>query len=187
MSYWTSVHGIIRVDTFALSDPEAMYRAQTVVNHLPKITGSEGCADVYCIKPEGSNCSSTTDEFDQESNLYSDPYYKTFDHQSHIIIVLDGNLRDRMFSDTLREVVKWLSRISSRLGVYSCLVSVQGQHLEEEKYVFHDPQWVMNRDEGEWSKKVFTYKNPLADDDNKDGDDNEKQETESEMDPSTRT
>ena len=41
MSCWTYVTGVIEVDTCARSDAEAMYLAQTVVNHLPRITGSE--------------------------------------------------------------------------------------------------------------------------------------------------
>ena len=38
MSSWTYVTGVIEVDTFGRSDAEAMYMAQTVVNHLPRIT-----------------------------------------------------------------------------------------------------------------------------------------------------
>lgn len=41
MSRWTYVTGVIEVDTCARSDAEAMYLAQTVVSHLPGITGSE--------------------------------------------------------------------------------------------------------------------------------------------------
>ena len=40
MSCWTYVTGVIEVDTCARSDAEAMYLAQTVVNHLPRITVS---------------------------------------------------------------------------------------------------------------------------------------------------
>lgn len=36
MSCWTYVTGVIEVDTCARSDAEAMYLAQTVVNHLAR-------------------------------------------------------------------------------------------------------------------------------------------------------
>ncbi len=60
MSRWTYVTGVIEVDTCARSDAEAMYLAQTVVSHLPCITGSErdmaGCGIGYlskrCMKPQ---------------------------------------------------------------------------------------------------------------------------------------
>lgn len=42
MSMWTYVNGTIELDTFGRSDAESMYLAQTVINHLPRITGSEG-------------------------------------------------------------------------------------------------------------------------------------------------
>ena len=68
MSWWTYVRGIVEVDTFADSDPEAMFMAQTVVNHLPRITGSERDVGVYCVRPNGTNLSSNCDEFDVPSN-----------------------------------------------------------------------------------------------------------------------
>lgn len=64
MSCWTYVTGVIDVDTFARSDAEAMYLAQTVANHLPRITGSEGDAKFYFSRPEGYCTSSNVDEFE---------------------------------------------------------------------------------------------------------------------------
>lgn len=65
MSCWTYIEGVIEVDTFGRSDAEAMYLAQTVVNHLPRITGSEGSAKFYFSRPDGYCSSSNVDEFDQ--------------------------------------------------------------------------------------------------------------------------
>lgn len=55
MSYWTYVTGVIEVDTCARSDAEAMYLAQTVVNHLPRITGSERNAEFHYVHYAGKN------------------------------------------------------------------------------------------------------------------------------------
>lgn len=167
MSYWTYVNGIIKVDTFALSDAEAMYKAQTVINHLPQITGSEGPAHVYCIRPFGSNWSSTTDEFGKETNLYTDHQFKTFEYQSDIIIALNGDLRDRRFDQTLRETTEWIARLSSRLGVYNCLISVESSH-EHKKFIFHNPDWVINRDIGEWVDKAFPHRSITMEEVNQD-------------------
>lgn len=40
MSVWSYVSDVIEVDTFADSDAEAMFLAQTVIDYLPKIDGS---------------------------------------------------------------------------------------------------------------------------------------------------
>lgn len=114
MSLWTYVSGVIEVDTCARSDAEAMYLAQTVVNHLPRITGSERDVEYYLSRPSGYCVSSNVDEFDQPSNLYHDRF-SMFTTQDRILITIHGNLRDRMFKQTLREATKMLARLSSRL------------------------------------------------------------------------
>jgi len=98
MSFWTYVNGVIEVDTFGRSDAEAMYLAQTVINHLPRITGSERNVEFHLSRPNGYDSSSSVDEFDQCSNLYDDPYYRMFSTQSRILIAIHGALRDRMFA-----------------------------------------------------------------------------------------
>ena len=78
MSCWTYVTGVIEVDTCARSDAEAMYLAQTVVNHLPRITGSERSVEFHLSQPNGYCSSSNVDEFDQPSNLYDDRHFRMF-------------------------------------------------------------------------------------------------------------
>ena len=115
ISWWTYVAGVIEVDTFARSDAEAIYLAQTVVNHLPRITGSERDVEFHLTKPSGYCSSSNVDEFNQESDLYNDEFCRMFVTQERILITIYGNLRDRMFKRTLRETTKMLARLSSRL------------------------------------------------------------------------
>lgn len=69
MSYWTYVHGSLLVETYSRSTPETLYKVQTVLNHLPLISGSEGPVKFYPVLPDGHSYSSTHDEFEQFSNL----------------------------------------------------------------------------------------------------------------------
>lgn len=153
MSCWTYVTGVIDVDTFARSDAEAMYLAQTVANHLPRITGSEGDAKFYFSRPEGYCTSSNVDEFDKPSNLYDDRYFRMFTTQDRILITIQGNLRDRLFKQTLMETTKMLARLSSRLYVNDCLVRVQSDMGET--FIFDSPKWIRHRETTDWCRNLL--------------------------------
>lgn len=152
MSSWTHVFGVIEADTFARSEAEAMYIAQTVINHLPKIRGSEHDVEFHLNKPNWTNCSSGTDEFGHWSNLYNDSYFKCFERQTCVLITMSGSLRDTEFKDTLRQTTKMLARLSKRLFVDNCLVSVKGN---EDNFVFDNPQWVCEQDRSDWTDKLL--------------------------------
>lgn len=152
MSHWTKVHGVIEVDTFSRSSAEAMYLAQTVVNHLPRVTGSEGDVEYYLNLVHGSNTSSNCDEFDQRSNLCNGAHFRVFEYQSCVLITIDGYLRDREFDQTLRETVKALARLSSRLWVKRCVVSVSDW---VRRFVFDDPHWVIAREQTSWARDLL--------------------------------
>lgn len=126
MSSWTYVRGLIEAETFAQSDAEAIFKSQTIVDHLPRITGSEGPASIVVVpKPGWHNNSGFTDELGHFSNL-GKGRHGSFPVKSTVLLVLHGNLRDRWFSQTLYEVTKCLARLSSRLYVRDCLVCVSG-------------------------------------------------------------
>ena len=152
MSLWTYVSGVIEVDTCARSDAEAMYLAQTVVNHLPRITGSERDVEYYLSRPSGYCVSSNVDEFDQPSNLYHDRF-SMFTTQDRILITIHGNLRDRMFKQTLREATKMLARLSARLWVLNCLVRVKSDMGET--FIFDNPEWVRYRERTDWAPSLL--------------------------------
>jgi len=158
MSKWTYVRGMIKVDTYADSDAAAMFMAQTVVNHLPRITGSESDAQLYCIRPNGHTGSSNVDEFNQSSNLYTDSYFKSFETQPAVIIVLDGSLRDRTFNETLQETTAMLTRLSSRLHIEACVVSV-ADYLGK-SFVFNNPRWLIDMPTSDWAYSLLTRINP---------------------------
>lgn len=153
MSCWTYIEGVIEVDTFGRSDAEAMYLAQTVVNNLPRITGSEGSAKFYFSRPDGYCSSSNVDEFDQPSNLYNDRFFRAFNTQERVLITVKGNLRDRLFKQTLKETTKMLARLSSRLWVLNCLVRVRSDM--DETFIFNNPKWVYKREITDWARNLL--------------------------------
>lgn len=50
MSHWTYVSGLIRVSPTGRTQPEKRYVLETVLEHLPAVSGSEGYMDTYIIQ-----------------------------------------------------------------------------------------------------------------------------------------
>lgn len=47
MSSWTYINGTITVRPMGRTQPEKRYILETVLNHLPRVTGSEGDMNIY--------------------------------------------------------------------------------------------------------------------------------------------
>ena len=158
MSSWTYVSGLIEVDTFAQTDAEAIFKAQTVVEHLPRITGSEGPAHfVVTPMPGWHNRSSSLDELGHHSDLGERQYprrWSVFRTQSSVLLTLHGNMRDRWFDQTLFETTKCLSRLASRLHVRDCLVRVSGF---DRQYIFDSPDWLYQMPSSGWADRIVDW------------------------------
>lgn len=154
MSIWSHVHGIVEVDTFGQTNAEAMYFAQTVVDHLPRIDGSEGPVEYYLNLKNGYNCSSNADENRKFTNLYtSSSYFRSIEHQSCVIITLQGDLRDCTFEETLKRTTTVLNRLSRHLFVRGCSVTVCSL---DRQYTFANPSWMMFRqDDTPWPHNLI--------------------------------
>lgn len=167
MSYWTYVSGVVDVMPLGRSQAEKRYILDTVLAHLPKVTGSERDMNVYVIQKNGYNSSSSHDEFGQWSNLGNGRYDHSFETQDHYLIVVDGSFRDRMFEETYREFMKWLCRLAKRVMVEDVLVEVKGYdkstvirntEIQRKKYSWHkvfdemfeDPSWCNKDEEPNW-------------------------------------
>lgn len=74
MSRWTYVHGTITVRPMGRTQAEKRYILETVLDHLPVVTGSEGDMDVYIVQPKGYESSSSCDEFGNSTNNLFDRY-----------------------------------------------------------------------------------------------------------------
>jgi len=124
MSSWTYVQGLIELDVPGRTQAEKNYILQTVIDHLPKVTGSEKSMNIYTIQTAGHDSWQNFDEF---YNRVED-----FRTQSRYFLVLDGNLRDRHYKDTFKELNKFLNRLGKRLmvdSVYVRLYNYEHSHI----------------------------------------------------------
>lgn len=124
MSSWTCVQGLIELDVPGRTQAEKNYILQTVIDHLPKVTGSEKSMNIYTIQTAGHDSWQNFDEF---YNRVED-----FRTQSRYFLVLDGNLRDRHYEDTFKELNKFLNRLGKRLmvdSVYVRLYNYEHSHI----------------------------------------------------------
>lgn len=100
MSYWTYIQGTITVRPMGRTQPEKRYILETVLNHLPRVTGSEGDMNTYIIQKNGHNSSCSCDEFGEVTNNLTD-WYGNKSHtrgalrtQDEYILVVNAALRE---------------------------------------------------------------------------------------------
>lgn len=55
MSMWTYVQGLIELGAPGRTQAEKDYILRTVIDHLPKVTGSEGNMDIHIVRAYGHN------------------------------------------------------------------------------------------------------------------------------------
>lgn len=132
MSYWTYVNGIVRVSPMGRTQAEKRYILETVLEHLPLVTGSERDMNVHIVQRSGTNESCSCDEFGETTNNLVDHFGQKSQSrgwlrvQREYILVVEGALRDRMFEQTYKEFQKWLCRLAKRIDVDDVLVEVTG-------------------------------------------------------------
>lgn len=176
MSNWTYVNGTIEVCPMGRTQAEKRYILETVLDHLPVVTGSERDMHVYIIQKNGYNGCSSYDEFGVRTNNLRmrnangprDRKRGWLHTQDTYILVVNGSLRDRVFSDTYHEFQKWLCRLAKRVQVEDVLVEVKGwnrsiiiRNPEMNKkpwntaygQMFEDPSWFRDKkDEDEFKE-----------------------------------
>ena len=132
MSYWTYITGTITVSPIGRTQAQKRYILDTVLAHLPIVSGSERDMNVYVIQKNGHNSSSSCDEFGERTNNLTDWHgNKTRSRgwlytQDEYILVVDAALRDREFNQTYREFIKWLVRLGKRVMIENILVKIRG-------------------------------------------------------------
>lgn len=184
MSFWTYLTGTVTVRPIGRTQAEKRYVLDTVINHLPVVTGSERDMNVYVIQKNGENSSSSCDEFGESTNNLVDRYGRKnrkrgwLIMQDEYILVVDGAFRDRMFDQTFREFMKWLCRLGKRVGIEDVLVEIKGYdkstiirntNIGNSKYswkksfdqLFEDPSWCNKTGEPNWCEFMMydTVKN----------------------------
>lgn len=100
MSYWTYITGTITVSPIGRTQAQKRYILDTVLAHLPIVSGSEKDMDVYVIQKNGHNSSCSCDEFGEITNNLVDSYGQKsrvrgwLYTQDEYILVVDAALRD---------------------------------------------------------------------------------------------
>ena len=123
MSSWTYVSGQVTVAPSGSGKHAKRFVLEEVLDHLPRVYGSEGDMTWHVVERHGYDSSCNHDEFGMKTNLSERGWW---DVQSEYIIVLEGRLRDTVYEDTLRSFAKWLGRLSKRVWVHDVLVRVSG-------------------------------------------------------------
>lgn len=130
MSFWTYISGMIEVDVPGRTQAEIDYILTTILDHLPRVSGSEGDMEIHVNRREGHNCSSSSDEYDDPTNNLTnlhgvkDQKKGWLRKQSLYVLTVSGSLRDCTFDPTLKSFMNWLCRLSKRLDVESVLVRI---------------------------------------------------------------
>lgn len=175
MSSWTYINGTITAEPLGRTQAEKRYILETALNHLPRVTGSEGDMDVYIIQKNGYNSSLSHDEFGERTNNLVDRYgNKSFDRgwmrvQDEYILVVNAALRDREFDQTYKEFIKWLVRLCKRVMCEDILVEIKGyekstvikdRNIQNKAYswqsvfdgLFETPSWCRDGKEPNWTE-----------------------------------
>lgn len=140
MSYWTYISGVITVVPMGRTQPEKRYILDTVLEHLPKVTGSEVNMNTYVLQEKGMNGSCNYNEFFEWAG--NDELHPI---QDNYMIILEGSLRDRMFEETLRELNSFLNRLAKRVMVDDILVKLKGS---DRSIVISNPKPYREMEEG---------------------------------------
>lgn len=168
MSHWTYIYGTIRVSPLGRTQEEKTYILNTVLKHLPVVTGSERDMEVIVnIDNRGCYTSSSCDEFDMRTNNLRDSYGQRsqrgwMECAESYLLTMSCSLRDREFDETVREFEKWLSRLAKRVWVEEILVSVKGGNKSflfdnSDPYydMFEDPSWCNSTGEPNWCEYMM--------------------------------
>ena len=159
--------GTVTVSPMGRTQAEKRYILETVLEHLPIVTGSEVDMNVHIVQKAGHNASSSADEFGMVTNNLKDDYGHPSRRrgclctQDEYILVVEGNFRDRFLDDTYKEFIKWLCRLAKRVDVCSVLVNIdsddKGSRIicENDRYhnayaeMFEPPSWSWNNKDKE--------------------------------------
>lgn len=145
MSCWTHITACLSVETgMVVKKPELKRRVKEVLKDAPKITGSEGPADVFVNIQSGYNFYKSQDcenckykdslreittingEEYQECNAPKG-YDCSGEYQTCIVISVQGDLRDRIKERTQKEFNEFLKYITKKFYIRDYSVNIEGE------------------------------------------------------------
>lgn len=172
MSEWTRIRGIVTVNVDGRTQAEKRYVIETILSHLPLVTGSERDMYTHIVQASGYNNFSPVDEFGfSTNNLVNE--YGNHDrkcgerrYQDYYYIVVEGNFRDRDFKTTFTEFNKWLCRLAKRTLITDVLVKLS---YYSKDYLFNNqndcytnmyeyPSWDIRCNTGESAWWEYLYR-----------------------------
>jgi len=178
MSYWTHIMGVIEVSPMGRTQHEKTYILNTVLDHLPQVTGSEGNMHIIVNQHPDYNISSSHDEFGMRTNNLKDRFGDCsrdrgwMEMTDRYFLLVIGDLRDRQFRQTFMEFQKWLCRLAKRVIVYGISVTISADygkkcHLEYGYYnPYHDmfewPVWDNEDEEPAWYEYLMWEREPIS-------------------------
>lgn len=114
MSMWTYVQGLIELSVPGRTQAEKDYILQTVIDHLPKVTGSEKPMNIYTIQTAGhdswQNCESSSDPVNHPNHYEMVGPFESFD----IIVESLGIYGARQFCQG--NIIKYQTRYKEKNG-----------------------------------------------------------------------
>ena len=146
MSCWTHITACLSIDTDCIANRrELMRQIKINLDNAPLITGSEQNADIFINIPSGYNCMISHDcdhckygdthkEYTRHGKAYescdSPEGYtcKNSHYQTCAVISIQGDLRDRMKSETQREFDKFLRYIKKTYYVRDYSLNIEGDY-----------------------------------------------------------
>lgn len=160
MSSWVHIYGTICVSPMGRTQAEKSYILQTVLDHLPCVSGSEDDMKIYTRMKDGYNSSSSHDEFGRLSNLLINRYGKHsidgwLQVQKDYLLIIDADLRDRYYKETVRDFQKWLCRLSKRVMVENILVNISDDYTDEKMLIDNPSPYTLMFEMPTWSQMNF--------------------------------
>lgn len=140
MSKWTHITSCLSVET-GLTQPRSVLKKIITksLKEAPKITGSEGCADVFVNVKSGYNFWTSADcnrcPFGETAEWSKDGGYSceapegtecpNGKYQSCVIISVQGDLRDRVPEQTQKEFDEFLEYLKTRFYIRDYTVNIE--------------------------------------------------------------
>lgn len=138
MSHWTHIVGVMHVETYKEESDIKSY-VEAKLKYAPKITGSEGDADVFVNPQSGHSMWTSCDcgRCDYRNSIVRvvDGFEcdapegfrcPSGEYQSRVIITVCGDLRDRLKEETEKEWDEFYRYVEEELGfgvrVFACKI-----------------------------------------------------------------
>ena len=144
MSHWTHITACLSVETGMVEKrPELRKKIKQFLKDAPKITGSEGPADIFVNIQSGHNFFMSRDcahckyrdslhDITENGKEYQecdapDNYDCSAEYQTCVVISIQGDLRDREFNKTKEEFEKFLEYVKDKFHVRDYTYNIEGE------------------------------------------------------------